>query len=270
LNPMRQIVQGSASPMANLFYYSPRLRCYQGKPSGEGWITGEELLLPFEGRFQHLLTELGHQMNTTNRKIIAASFALRYGWSAGVPIGIYMTYGKMVDVSVCNISLKFSSTSLYENYSFHDMNTLETIMGEKPVDATTVASELYKQTAPIVQELHTWSRFSKRAIWSMIVSSWSSQCIDMAESALDDRNLGYELAEKILRYNPDLYKNKPVFYSVQHGETRRIFHKRYGCCLYYIGPDRGFCTSCPLIDDEERAERSYQYLREMQCSETEH
>lgn len=250
-----------------------RLPCHIGKPNGDGWIHGKTLLEPEQGAFQELLLKIGARINTGNRRVIAASFALRYGWAAGAPLNIFINHHAVMNLALDNISLRFCNAALYQDYSLHNIDAVyrtNSIQWPDKNGTDAMSEQLYEQAAPVVNALHAWSRFSRRALWSMVVSSWSSQCIRITESSLHDRNSGYALAERILQYNPDLYRNKPVFYSMQHGAEQRLFQKRHGCCLYYLAPDSSFCTSCPLIDDEERVKRSYRYLQQYQGSATSH
>ena len=54
-----------------------------GQPHGPGWIPGTALMTATEGPFQGLLGQIGERLQTADRRTIAASFALRYGWSSG-------------------------------------------------------------------------------------------------------------------------------------------------------------------------------------------
>ncbi len=57
-----------------------------GEQPESGWIRGADLLSPATGIFQGLLQAIGSGIGTKNKRVIAASFALRYGWSAGAPL----------------------------------------------------------------------------------------------------------------------------------------------------------------------------------------
>lgn len=241
--------------MAEIAHYHYQL----GKQLSNEWIAGHALSNADSGDFNQLLWQIGNRINSTKRRVIAASFALRFGWSAGAPIAIYLQHGTALDISLKNISLRFCEAKLFQEIAFHKINILTTERAE--ATANTLAEQLFLQAQPVVNALHQWSTFSRRALWAMIVSSWCSQAIQAATACLDDSDAGYELAEALMQFQPELYKNKPIFYSVSAGTERRIFQKRQACCLYYLNTsERSFCTSCPLISDQDRAERSFQYL----------
>jgi hypothetical protein len=61
-----------------------------GQPRGTGWIPGTDLMTAREGPFHTLLARIGERLHTADRRTIAASFALWYGWSSGVAIAPYL------------------------------------------------------------------------------------------------------------------------------------------------------------------------------------
>lgn len=244
-----------------------------GEQPEPGWIRGADLLSPATGIFQGLLQAIGSGIGTKNKRVIAASFALRYGWSAGAPLQAYIAQHQVMNLALDNISLHFCDAGLYREYSLHRAEVVFQCESCNVADrevALHMAEQLYAQAEPVIEALHEWSRFSRRALWAMTVSSWASQSVRVAETVLGDRNKGYTIAEHLLSYNPNLYRNKPVFYSVQHGMEQRLFQKRAACCLYYLGPERSFCTSCPLLVDEERVKRSFRYMRQYGVEATSH
>jgi hypothetical protein len=55
-------------------------------------IAGTVLRTASVGPFHALLSRIGERLQTADRRTVAASFALRYGWSAGVAIAPYLLY----------------------------------------------------------------------------------------------------------------------------------------------------------------------------------
>jgi hypothetical protein len=51
-----------------------------------GWIDGTDLRDAGAGPFHALLRRIGDVARTTDRRTIAASFALRFGWSSAIAI----------------------------------------------------------------------------------------------------------------------------------------------------------------------------------------
>ena len=68
-----------------------------------------------DGPFNDLLQRIGKSAGTGDRRTIAASFALRYGWASAMAIAPYLKSSCVPDVSLENISLQF-----------HEINVLRT------------------------------------------------------------------------------------------------------------------------------------------------
>jgi hypothetical protein len=90
-----------------------------GRPRGTGWIPGTALMTAREGPFQALLVRIGEQLYTADRRTIAASFAVRYGWSAGVAMGPYLLYRCVPKITLDNVSFKFNENGSFERAALH-------------------------------------------------------------------------------------------------------------------------------------------------------
>ena len=55
-------------------------------------------------------------------------------------------------------------------------------------------------------------------------------------------------------------KSLPRFYPVTFQGHCRYYHERGSCCLYFKVSDQHYCTSCPLIDEDERLKRNQEWL----------
>jgi hypothetical protein len=80
-----------------------------GQPRGPGWMPGTALLTATESPFQALLALIGEGLQTADRRTIAASFALRYGWSSGIAIAPYVLYSCVPKITLDNVSFKLAS-----------------------------------------------------------------------------------------------------------------------------------------------------------------
>jgi hypothetical protein len=90
-----------------------------GRRDQDGWIPGEAFTNAFEGPFHELLERIGARMQTADRKIIAASFVLRFGWSAGVAVAPFLLQPCVPDVRLASVSLKFNKSTFFEKVSLH-------------------------------------------------------------------------------------------------------------------------------------------------------
>src|SRR4029079_18495921 len=66
-----------------------------------------------------LLERIGQRFRTRDRKTIAASFALRFGWASVMAIGPYLQYRCVPDVGLENVSFKFKESAFFERMAIH-------------------------------------------------------------------------------------------------------------------------------------------------------
>ena len=90
-----------------------------GRPHGTGWITGTDLRMASEGPFNDLLSHIGDRLHTADRRTIAAAFALRYGWSAGMAIAPCLLGDCVPTITLDNVSFKFGANTLFERVALH-------------------------------------------------------------------------------------------------------------------------------------------------------
>jgi FhuF 2Fe-2S C-terminal domain len=247
-----------------------------------GWIAGPELLNPSSGHFHALLTRIGERLKTGDRKIIAASFALRFGWSAGAAIAPFVLYRCIPDIGLENVSLKFSDGTFFERLSMHQARgvmhrrdgvethpSVKIISGPEAADHESVLynpellslmrNTLTDHARPVVEALYAWSGFSKRALWGQIASSWGGQFTAIF-AHLKRHADGLKYARAFFDSPGYLGGMQPLFYPVYHSGLVRIYHRRASCCLYYKLPNTAYCASCPLVSQSERMRRNKEWI----------
>jgi ferric iron reductase protein FhuF len=239
-----------------------------GRRCGDGWIPGDALRWPDLPPFSDLLSRIGQRLMTSDRKVIAASFALRFGWSAGAAVAPYLLKSCVPDVALDKVSFKFSTQTFFEKLSLHDRDA---IVSENPSHvlnpwarpdsalAAALRRTLVTQADPVVHALHEWSRFSARAIWGQIASSWGAQFT----SVLGHLGRHIEALEQARMFFDEpafLRGMSPRFYAVTHRNRTRIYHRAASCCLYYRLPSGKYCANCPLISQAERVRRNKEWI----------
>ncbi|MET0283470.1 MAG: (2Fe-2S)-binding protein [Polyangiales bacterium] len=213
-----------------------------GTPAGAGWIEGGAFAEPERGPFAELLTQIGERLQTRDRKVIAASFALRFGWSSAAALGPHLLAGLVPDLALANTWLRFSANGAL----FERVCLIEPRLSTLSAHATLVA-----QSLPVVDALSRWSRFPRKALWGQVESSWAAQF----EPVLTALGRAGEVLQTIQAFFAD-DANAPHAYEVTHCDVTRVYHRRASCCLYYKVPSGHYCVSCPLITDDERIERN--------------
>src|SRR5215471_7404261 len=151
---------------------NPKWRVEIGLPEDSSkWIHGKDLARATEGPFHDLLCRIGDQAGTNDRRTIAASFALHFGWASSFAIAPYLTHHCVPDVPLGNISLKFRGDTWFECSAIH--SPCGSIIGESPYNAlpltkivanhaalrAALRSTLKEQASPVVEALHVWSGF---------------------------------------------------------------------------------------------------------------
>ncbi len=273
---------------------SPIVRVYQelrrlhpnwyvefGARSGDGWIPGFAFLEPSEGLFLDLLRGIGARLRSDDRKVVAASFVLRFGWASGVAIAPFLLHRCVPDVRLENVSLRFSDETFFERAALHeprgvivrregfahhpDLEIIETDPDDQgqAADNTELVSRLrailLSQAKPVIDALYVWSGFSRRGLWGQVMSSWGAQFTTIF-AHLKRHTDALPCAREF--FDPACFPKgmTPSFYMVEHAGLKRIYHRRSSCCLYYRVPAGSYCASCPLVSQNERVRRNKEWI----------
>lgn len=266
----------NASPVAEVYAQLASLDASWsvdvGRPAGDGWIPGDAFRDATTGPFNELLARIGRRMNTTDRLTIAASFALRYGWSSSMAIAPYLRYGCVPDVALDNIALQFREAAFYERtavYEPHgivvagDPRAMHPSMATVPDEHAllrALRAALVDQSTAIVQALHEWSGFAERATWGLLTSSWAAHFTGF----WPDRNNQSSLApilDAFFAGDDVVAQMQPRMNPVEFGRAVHLYQRRASCCRFYRLPGYGLCASCPLVSDDERLTRNREWMR---------
>jgi hypothetical protein len=245
---------------------------YVGRPSGRGWIAGAELRVASTGPFNDLLLRIGERAGTADRRTIAASFALRYGWSSAMAIAPFLKYGCVPDVSLENISLEFHETGFFERTAIHEARGVMvandpradhptiTVVADSYQLLRSLRSALTTQAIPVVEALYDWSGFARRGTWGMLTSSWAAHVTNLIGDGRDQRP-----ALPILRAffaGDDLVaKMQPEVQALTYLGVTHLYQRRASCCRIYLLPQMELCASCPLVSQEERLARNLEWMK---------
>ena len=245
----------------------PNWWVHEGEPVGTGWIDGRALCEPNRGALQVLLTRIGQRMCSSNRKVIAAAFALRFGWSSAAAIGPYIVADCVPDVALDNVALRFSEGTLFERVALRRLQATALHghgYGEHPllndvVDRPALLDQLRRallgNATPVVDALSAWSRLNCPTLWGQVLSSWGSQfaavCTELGEPLR-----ALELIRAFFDAPEPAFELAPTFYPIEHAGVTRVYHRRGSCCLYYKTGAGNYCAACPLISEDVRRERN--------------
>jgi len=250
-----------------------------GEQRGAGWLLGTALLRPHEGPFASLLANIGERMQTTNRKIVAASFALRFGWSSGASLAPFLLERCVPDISLENVSLNFTEGALFERIAEHTPRGAM-LSGEGPNHplverlvhedgdsegrwhaglSARMRSELVAQAEPVVRALYGWSNLPKKTLWGQVLSSWAGQ-VTSIYAELGRHLEALDAVENLFKSTCPHLVMRPTMYPVSHASVTHVHQRRATCCLYYKLPNTQRCASCPLISQAERETRNRAWM----------
>ena len=243
-----------------------------GRPSGPGWIAGADLQRASTGPLHELLLRIGERAQTADRRTIAASFALRFGWASAMAIAPYLTHGCVPDISLDNISLKFRESTFFERTAIHEPRGV--MVGSDPgANHSTIAavgdrralmralrSALTAQAIPVVEALHEWSGFARRGTWGMLTSSWAAQFTSLCENPTDQRDIA-PTVHAFFSGDDLVAAMQPTVHAVTYLHVTHLYQRRASCCRYYLLPQGELCASCPLVSHDERLVRNQAWMK---------
>lgn len=243
-----------------------------GRPSGPGWIAGADLRDALAGPFNELLLRIGSRQGSADRKTIAASFALRYGWASAMAIAPYLKHGCVPDISLDNISLKFKESTFFERTAIHEPRGVMTIgdpAANHPAVATVadrhellraLRSALVSQATPVVEALHEWSGFARRGTWGMLTSSWAAHITSLHGDSRDQRP-ALPILRAFFAGDDVVAVMQPRMHEVSCLGATHLYQRRASCCRIYLLPNNELCASCPLVSQEERVDRNLAWMK---------
>jgi FhuF 2Fe-2S C-terminal domain len=243
-----------------------------GEPPERGWIRGTDLRTAKHGPFNALLSRTGEQFQTLDRRTIAASFALCYGWSSGIAIAPYLFRQCVPKISLDNVSFRFHENAFFQRAALHQPEgvilqqegsaphpSIQWISSPQALLAR-LRDELIQQADPVVEALYDWSHFSMRGIWGLMASSWGAQFINIS-GEIDGQEWGLPRVRQFFKGDDLVAQMQPDFYPVTFRNMTHVYHRRASCCRFYKFPQGQLCASCPIVSHEERLQRNRAYMQ---------
>lgn len=129
--------------------------------------------------------------------------------------------------------------------------------------------QLVEAATPSFSAVRALAPFGRRGMWGQLADDVGGTALWTARAVGLDQRAAWEEAQSILDHVaeavPDL-RVRPRLFPVRWEGGETLFQVKGTCCLWYTTfeePDRlgeGYCTTCPLRDDDVRHERLHQYL----------
>jgi ferric iron reductase protein FhuF len=239
---------------------------------GQGWIAGTDLRSASTGPFHDLLSRIGDRAKTADRRTIAASFALRFGWASAMAIAPYLRYECVPDIALDNVSFKFRESTFLERTAMHEPRGIVVAadpraahpsirnVPDHPALLQALRAALIDQATPVVDALYEWSGFAPRGTWGMLTSSWASHFTSFCENRHDQRSIQPTI-DAFFAGTDIVADMQPLMHSVTWRDETHLFQRRASCCRYYLLPRGDLCASCPLVSQEERLARNLAWMK---------
>lgn len=244
-----------------------------GTPVGAGWIAGVDMSDASRGPLNDLLLAIGERAGTDDRRTIAASFALRFGWASVMAIAPFLRDACVPDIRLENTSCRFKESTFFERAAVHvprgvvcpgDQRASHPLVTVVPDDQELLLAlrhVLVTQAEPVVAALHAWSGFAPKGTWGMLTSSWASHFTGLWPTP-DDHRGARPVVEAFFAGDDVVHQMRPRLHEVTHGTATHLYQRRSSCCRYYLLPQQGdLCASCPLVSQEERLVRNREWMR---------
>jgi ferric iron reductase protein FhuF len=240
---------------------NPKWRVDAGQPeSNAAWLRGTDFLCATDGPFQALLERVAERLRTNDRKTVAALFALRFGWVASAAITPFLSHRFVPRVELSNISIKFREDTLFERIAIHEVSGMTLHATGIDTLLKQLRNELVRQAQPVVQSLFDWCGFSRKGAWGMITSAWASQFIEVCGRRGDQID-ALPLLLRFFEGEDEIARMKPRLNPVTLRGVTHLYQRRASCCRYYLLPQGDLCASCPLVSDEDRTKRNFEFMQ---------
>jgi hypothetical protein len=249
MSPALEPLRADLAPLLGM------LRIETDPADRDDWIDDAALGDPETGPLADLNARFVAAGFGVNRRAVAASLMLRYGWAAGFIIAAWLARREIVRID--RFALKFSSMTMVEAVWIRDARILPDRGEEEGRHA--LLESLLAFTEPLIASQHHWSRFSRHALWSMVTSSWAAQFAAIGER-LGRRDEAVEEVRRLMGRDPEIAAAAPRLYEVEAGRRTQTCQRRAACCLYFKGPRQHFCASCPIIPATERIARNRDWV----------
>lgn len=233
-----------------------------------GWVTPAQLCADDGAGIERLLGAIGAHWQTGERRIQAAFLIGEYAWYVLAPVlGAYLVERRVPALQPDNVAVWLEPgdvpgrlglrtrrfTALPLDPLAGDANV--TLVGDEAALRDVLHDEIVAHMAPLVAAVRRRTPLGVKAQW-LEVADRTASAVHYVGELTGDEERGVREAEALV-HRPASPLNSPRsrFVTYEHRGVRRTVKLRGACCLSYRLPDHGYCMTCPLIDEPERAQR---------------
>ncbi|MFC7327275.1 (2Fe-2S)-binding protein [Marinactinospora rubrisoli] len=127
------------------------------------------------------------------------------------------------------------------------------------------AESMVAAFSPILAALHRHTRVGLRTLWGWVMDTMHFYMLNPARFLGRDAEAAWERASRLgdaLVLAGATTRARPRLFPFCENHPRGTWAVRGTCCFDYKGdPEHGFCTTCPLKEDDERRAELRQWIR---------
>jgi hypothetical protein len=262
-----------AATVARLTGLSDHLQVRLGSPAGRGWVRAAEFLDPQSPHLAAAEARIGAKYHTDSRKIQAGWSFAYYNWPI-IAVGVagYLAERRVPDLAPGSLALHLDDHGGFDGIAL--LSRRFAALPDDPAaahpdalvlpDSDALRDELRASIeahmAPLVEIVRARAGWGRRALWANVADRLAHATIWLSQTlGCDHASCRSEVAALVGA--PPL-KGHTGVQEVERDGRRELFLKRGGCCLAYTLPAHGYCATCPLLSDAERARRLREQMAE--------
>jgi hypothetical protein len=260
-----------ASTFETLGALSSYLKVRVEQPEGEGWLPATNLSDSATSYHATLRARIGARYSTTDRHFIAMTLFSNAMWQVVVAgFASYLVARRVPDLRRANIALHWDEHGWAETLALASGRFAalpdDPAIGHPDLDVLpdrdTLRGRLIEHLVgdflpPLVDHLSAISPLGQRVLWSVVADRCAGTIIWLCEE-LGLQSICRAEVDALLQAVP--HGNKTGILTIDHNGQQHMFLRRGTCCLSYKTPAHDYCSTCPLLPEDERVRRLRDYM----------
>jgi ferric iron reductase protein FhuF len=232
---------------------------------GDGWRTARDLF-DDSAFLADSLKAIVEQYDNHDMKIAASFFLLRYTWMVGVGIvGAYMAGSRVPRLTLDSVALQFEKAGYPTAVAFVDP-TCAVLESDPRADDPSchlvdhdhtlqafLRTTLESHCADLIAALRPHTPLGQRAMWGLATDRHAQLFLMVSKLLGTPTRAANETAAMATGAKPRFSKRTTIQeLCIDDKDSPELLVKASSCCLSYKLPGSHYCSTCPLITDEER------------------
>lgn len=244
--------------LAHLKTLIPSIDIRVGPPQDSDWVSYADLWQSDGTVLAEMLGRLSAKYSLTHKHFLAASLLNHYSW---IPITLgmasYYIDHTAPNLSPSNLLWRFNEEGIVTAIAVLDPQV--TTLPDNDALRANLRVQFEQHMTEVVNTLWATNRIGKRALWSLLADRIAGLVLYVLH---DQPDLCDTEVEAWVGQTSSPFRGKTGIIWLDHQPHPHPFLKRGACCLSYHVPEYGYCSTCPILPDEERMARLQAHLVE--------